>query len=268
MNLHINHIESDNGPVPYWHRQRILFTQASFTAERGIGRNLAVEAAVPFRVIRERIRFEDLSGQPFSPSPPDGHHRNETLTRVSDPRVLLHFGTVRGAWGFGVRGGTSIPLGTTVPNPFELGRLGLPHEHIQLGTGTWDPIASIAVSRALGSVQIQAGIYGRFALYENSHGYRAGNLYDVNLTGSRRIRGPWGGFLGADFTREEAERWSGRLEEEGNLGRSDASLSVGAGRPVPGIGNLSLTTIVPVHSEAKGEQAHLPLAFSLRWTPF
>ena len=268
MNLRIEHVESDNGPTPYWHRQRVLFTEASVTVERGIRPNLALELNAPVRLVRSRIRYEDLGGQPFRPIPPDTHHRNETLTGVSDPRAFVHFGAVAGMWSVGARVGASVPIGRTEPNPFELGRLGLPHQHIQFGTGTWDPIASAEVGRALRAFQLQAGAYSRFSLDENTHGYRAGNLYNLHLIVSHRLAGRWGGFLGTDFTREEAERWSGRLEEEGNLGRTDVTMSVGLGRPVPGVGNLTLTTIVPIHSKARGEQSETPLAFSVRWSPF
>ncbi len=200
--------------------------------------------------------------------PPDVHHRNETLNGFSDPRLFAHLGTVRGVWSIGARIGTSIPIGRTEPNPFELGRLGLPHEHIQLGTGTWDPIVSAAAGRSFGHVQIEAGGYSRFSLYENDHGYRPGSLYNGNVSVSSRLTGRWGGFVGGSYTREEAERWSGRLEEEGNLGRTDVSLSLGVGRPVPGIGDLSLTTTLPLYSKARGEQAETPPVFALRWTAF
>ena len=86
MNLHIEHIESDNGPVSYWHVQRLLFTELDFTAARGLTQNLGLEAVLPLRLVRDRIRYEDLARQPFIPPVPDYHHRNETLTGVSDSR--------------------------------------------------------------------------------------------------------------------------------------------------------------------------------------
>jgi hypothetical protein len=266
MNLHIEHIESDNGPVPYWHVQHIIFTEAALTAARGMAPNLGLELVVPLRLVRSRIRYEDLARQPFTPVPPDVHHRNETLIGMSDPRFGAHFGTVLGGWSLGARAGATIPVGRTEPNPFELGRLGLPHEHIQFGTGTWDPVLSVVVARSFGRVQVEAGAYTRLSLYENAHGYRAGNLYNGSLAISRHIAGPWGGFLGTNLTREEAERWSGRLEEEGNLGRHDVTLSVGVGRPVAGVGSFAFTTTLPIHSEAHGEQADAPVVFSLGWS--
>jgi hypothetical protein len=266
MNLHIEHIESDNGPVSYWHVQRLLFTEVDVTAARGLSQNLGLEVVLPLRLVRGRIRYEDLARQPFVPPVPDYHHRNETLTGISDPRVFAHFGSAAGSWSYGARAGVSVPLGRTGPNPFELGRLGLPHEHIQFGTGTWIPILYAGVGRPIGHAQIQLAGQARFSLYENAHGYRPGNLYNASMSLSRALPGRWGGFLGLNLSREEAERWSGRLEEEGNLGRRDLSLTMGVGHPVAELGAFSFSATAPLSSKAEGEQSKTPWVFSLSWS--
>jgi len=263
MNLHIEHIESDNGPVPYWHVQRLLFTEVSFTAARGLGQNLGVETVLPLRLVRSWIRYEDLARQPFIPVPPDVRHRNETLTGISDARVFAHWGGAIGSWSYGARAGVSVPLGKTEPNPFELGRLGLPHEHIQFGTGTWIPILYTGIAHSLGHAQVELTGLARLSLYENSHGYRPGNLYNASLIASHALTGRWGGYIGLNLAREEAERWSDRLEEEGNLGRHDLSLPMGIGRPVGELGAFSLSAVAPLHSKAEGEQSETPWIFSL-----
>ena len=265
-NLHIEHIEADNGPVSYWHVQRLLVLETALTAARGVNQHFGAEVVLPLRIVRSRIRYEDLGRQPFTPPIPDYHHRNETLTGPGDPRVFAHYGGAAGPWSYGARAGVSVPLGRTEPNPFELGRLGLPHEHIQFGTGTWTPIFFAGAARSFGRVQVEAAGLARLSLYENSHGYRAGNLYNLSVTGSRKLVASWGGSLGLNLTREQAERWSGRLEEEGNLGRRDLSLAAGVGRPIAGLGSLTLTTLAPLHSEAQGEQAKNPWIFSLMWS--
>lgn len=219
------------------------------------------------RAVRSRIRYEDLNRQPYTPPIPDTHHRNETLTGLSDPRVFAHYGGVAGSWSYGARAGVSIPLGRTEPNPFALGRLGLPHQHIQFGTGTWNPMVSAGVGRPLGRVQVEGAGLAKLSLYENSHGYRAGNLYSLSVSASRHLVGRWGGSLGLNLIREEAERWDGRLEEEGNLGRRDVSVAMGVGRPVAGLGSFTFTALAPLHSEAHGEQANSAWIFSLTWSP-
>jgi len=266
MDVDIEHVESDNGPVPYWHLQQLLVTEASVTVARGIGSKIGAEVVVPFRLVRSRIRYEDLAGQSFVPSPPDVHHRNETLTGISDPRLFAHVGGASGLWSYGARAGISVPLGRTEPNPFELGRLGLPHQHVQFGTGTWDPLFTVGIARLLGHSQVEATGFFRLPLGENAHGYQAGNLYQTSVTISRSLGGGWGGYAGLNRTREEAERWSDRLEEEGNLGRHDVSLSVGVGRALGESGSFSAGVLAPLHSEAHGEQAESPWLFSLTWS--
>jgi len=66
-------------------------------------------------------------------------------------------------------------LGRTEENPFELGRRGLPHQHFQFGTGTWDPILGLGAGRRLGSVNLALTGLFRFVVAESSRGYRAGN---------------------------------------------------------------------------------------------
>jgi len=67
-----------------------------------------VEAVVPLRVVRTRIRFEDLDHQPIVVPNGSIHHRNETLGGPGDPWLLLHGVRGLGAWTVAARGGVSI----------------------------------------------------------------------------------------------------------------------------------------------------------------
>lgn len=67
----------------------------------------------------------------------------------------------------------TIPLGRTEPDPIELGRRGVKHEHIQFGSGTVDPRLSVQWSRRFGRIQVAASADARIPLYENRHGFRA-----------------------------------------------------------------------------------------------
>ena len=69
-----------------------------------------------------------------------------------------------------------------------LQRLGLAHQHIQFGTGTWDPILYAGIAHPLGKGQVELSGQARFTLYENSHDYRAGNQYSSDLAMKRRKR--------------------------------------------------------------------------------
>jgi hypothetical protein len=265
--LHIEHIEADDPGLvtPYWHVQRLLIGELDLSAARGLVPDVGVGLTVPLRMVRDRIRFEDLARQPYVPPQPDTHHRNETLSHVADPQLAVLLTRHPGAWTVGASLGTSIPLGRTEPNPFALGRLGLPHQHIQFGTGTWDPMAGASASRAVGSFGVSATALAKLSLDENTHGYRAGNRYDL-LAGVNRKLGAWGANAGLTLDREQAEKWSGRIEEEGNLGRTDLMLSGGIGRGVPNVGSFGIRAQVALKTWATGEQVKYPLIVSLAWT--
>ena len=162
--IHIEHIEADDPGLvtPYWHVQTLTISEFSGTLARGLAPGFGVALRLPLRAVRDRIRFEDLARQPYTPPDPDTHHRNETLIGIADPLVALHLAHEGETWIFSTRLGVSIPLGKTEPNPFELGREGLRHQHIQFGTGTFYPVLGASVGRPFGE-------------------------YDVHLTGVARL---------------------------------------------------------------------------------
>lgn len=217
------------------------------------------------RLVRDRVHYLDLARQPYAPPNPGLHHRNETLVGIADPQLAVNAGRQSAPWTIATRAGLSIPIGRTELNPFELGRLGLWHQHIQFGTGTWDPILSLAVGRSTGPLDLQLSGVARLALGENEHGYRAGNRYGAGLGASPKLGGPWSADVGLLLAREEPEKWNGRIEDEGNLGRRDLFLSVGGACAIPPIGALGASVQIPLMSETVGEQVEIPIIFSLTW---
>ena len=107
---------------------------------------------VPYDVKAVQIGYETLDGAPFTPPYGDIHHRTQTLRGISDPTVAVDW-MPRPSLMLGA--GLSLPVGEIVPNPIELGREGLTHEHIQFGSGTFRPTlarpASIASCTRKGS---------------------------------------------------------------------------------------------------------------------
>jgi hypothetical protein len=175
---------------------------------------------------------------------------------------MLHAGKTAGRWTIAARGGVTLPLGRTEPNPFALGDLGLPHEHIQFGTGTWDPVVGLAAGRRWGDTTLTLTGLARLVLAENEHGYRAGNRYYGETVLSRRA-GPWSLSLGMDLLREDAERWDGLVRtEEGNLGRTDLLVAAGVQRSLGGAGSAFVTIKVPVVTHSEGSQVDYPFILS------
>ena len=245
--------------------QDLFVSELVLTVGRGLGENVALELQAPFRLVRDRVHYLDLARQPYVPPNPGLHHRNETLAGISDPQLAVAVGREWDPWTVAGRLGLSIPLGRTEPNPFELGRRGLWHQHIQFGSGTWDPVMSLAVGRSAGPLDLGLSGTARVTLVENERGHRAGNRYSAQLSASPHLGDLWSANLGVLLAREETEKWDERIEEEGNLGRTDLFLSLGAGRAIPPIGAFGLGLQVPLLSEATGEQVEVPIIVSLTW---
>ena len=250
----------------YWHVQSLTLNQASVTGAVGVSPHIGLETVVPFRHVISRIRFLDSVRRPLDRPQGDIHHRNETLAGIEDPWLMVHAGAPRGAWTVAGRAGVTIPLGRTEPDPFALGDLGFPHQHIQLGTGTWDPIVGAAAGRRFGDVAFTVTALARFVLGESSHGYQAGDRYYAEAMASRRLAGAWSASLGFIAAREQAERWGGRVrDEEGNLGRTDLLLAAGVARRLGGVGTFSLTLKIPVLTRSEGAQLDYPVIVSVGW---
>ena len=93
-------------------------TDTTATLALGVSQNLGLEAVMPFRTVTTDVHFEDEARQPFVPSQPDIHHRNETLAGGADPWLLVHAARPFTRWTWAARAGVTVPLGRTEPNPF------------------------------------------------------------------------------------------------------------------------------------------------------
>jgi hypothetical protein len=252
----------DHGTIR--HVQDLTMTETAFRAAYGVSGGFGLEALVFLRHVTTGIRFEDLDRRPIELPGGDIHHRDETLLGPGDPWLLAVHGRSVGPWSAALRAGVAIPLGRTEENPFALGRQGLPHQHIQFGTGTWDPLAGAAVGRKLGEVALSASVLARLPVATNAHGYRAGRRVFASLAGDRAIGGQWRLQAGLDYGHETAETWAGIVEEEGNLGRSDLLGAIGLARAIGGRA-LVLTVRIPLRTRSSGVQVDYPAIVSLGW---
>jgi len=263
----IRHVADDEpeNPTPYWHVQSLIVSELAFNVAYGIRPDFGIEAMIPLRSVKDEVHYLDLAGEPYTPPNPGLHHRDETLTRLADPQLTFQFGHAFKPVNVSGRVGLSVPLGKTEPNPFELGRQGLWHQHIQFGSGTWDPILGIALSRKFGELDTQFCGYARLTFAENSHGYKAGNRYSGLFDVSHKIGSAWSMSGGLVLNNESAERWSGIIETEGNLGRTDLLVAIGAGRTFKTAGVMSINVQVPIASHSTGEQVKIPWVLSIGW---
>ena len=247
-------------PSPYNHVQRIVALDTTIDAQLGILSWLSLAATVPYRVVVTRIRYTDPAGREYVPDPPDTHHRNETITGIADPTLAVLMGRAFGRFGFSIRVGAMLPLGKTLDeDPYQAGREGRAHEHIQLGTGVLRPIVGSAMGVDLGAIGVDGWFLGTGAFGTNGIGYRpgqrvAGGARVTSALGLRTFR--FG--LGAELSHESAETWQGIVGDDGNRGRTDV-LAVATARWSP-IAALSLFGAVrlPLVTHVVGAQLSYP----------
>src|SRR5207237_561231 len=128
---------------------------------------------------------------------------------------------------------------------------GLPHEHIQFGSGTVDPFVHVELRGDVGRFGLSGWVLGKATLYANTHAYQAGDLLMGGLDAAsdlwtRRFRF----LLGAFVYHEQPERWDGVIEDEGNLGRTDLLVETAIGCRVGAGVTVTVGAKVPVWTHA------------------
>jgi len=252
--LNVVHSEAcpEIGPIclereepPQLHDQRFYVAELRPILELGLTEQLGLEAQVPLRFTRTTVLFRRLDGTPFRPDYENIHHRNETLVGVGDPWVSGRVAGRLGEVGLVGRLGVSLPLGRTEEDPFALAEQGLSHQHIQFGTGTFNPVLSLDASGMLGGFRLQGYGQAQLALQANGFGYQAGNRYALGASVERAVL-PLRLSLSADIINEQPERWGGVVKQDGNVGRTDVLVGAGLLWPLGALA-LSLNVKVPVY---------------------
>jgi len=203
------------------HHVKLALTHSELSIEHGIRTNMQLSLRLPYDIKDMHVRYTTLDGAPFLPPYGDIHHRTETLRGVSDATLLLSW-SPQSQWIFGL--GTTLPIGHTVPDPVRLGRLGLKHEHIQFGSGTFEPTVAAQWMRP-GKVMLFARAEGRTSLYENGEGFRAPTTIVWALGPSFRV----GRFsidprLNAQY--QTLARWRGAIDEGSGFQNGGARLQI------------------------------------------
>jgi hypothetical protein len=203
------------------HDQRLYPLELRLIAEYGLTETFGIELQVPFRLIRTTVEYTTPDGAPYEPLDEGIHHRNETIAGPADPWLLFRVGSTAGDWWLAARPGVSIPIGKTEEDPFELGDQGLRHQHIQLGSGTFDPLLVLEASRRADAIDLDFFAQGQVSLYENEHGYRAPwRVYGGGAVGTK-LAGELRGAVGLELFHEDAERWKGEIRQDAMLGRTE-----------------------------------------------
>jgi thiol-disulfide isomerase/thioredoxin len=252
------------GMIPIVHDQDLFVTEARLALDVGLTERFSASLMVPVRVVSTSIVYRDGSGTPVELVRPSTHHRDETLSGLSDPMVLGAVTHVLAGTRLVARAGLTIPLGRTEEDPFALGAAGMQHQHIQMGTGTVNPVLALEASRSSGAWRAGGYVFTQQVVYENSRGYQAGDRYAAGLSLRRALGQRWSVRGGPELQAETAERWHGvRYTEEGNQGRIDAILGVGAAWMATRTVTVDVAVKVPLYTHVVGGQLEAPAIVEL-----
>jgi hypothetical protein len=205
----------------HFHDQHLYPVELRAIGEYSFNANLGVEAQLPFRAITTTVEYTTPDGAHYHPIDEGNHHRDETVAGLADAWLLMRVGTMVDKWWLAARPGVSIPIGATREDPFALGDQGLRHQHIQLGTGTFDPLLVIEAFRQWESLRLGMYVQGQASLYENSHGYQAPWKVAGGASIGTTLVGNLSGSVGPELFHEGEERWQGVVRQDGSLGRTE-----------------------------------------------
>lgn len=246
-------------------------TNLAFTV--GLPADSAAFLSLPLDAFANSARYTMADGvTPYTPPKPEIHHRNETLLGPGDAILMGKKAFPIADWHLSVVPalGLSVPFGRTEENPIALGEAGEWHQHIQFGSGTFDPMGGLELTYQLPGAPwgIDSWVMARQALYPNAQGYWFGGRLGGGIYPRWRFSDQLTFSVGAEAAHEGADRWrdaaSGLFETPENSGRSAAMAVVGFSWRPAGWGvsiNPQLRKIV--WQRTQGGEMDQPIAASI-----
>lgn len=248
------------------HSQRIVLAEMRFGAEYALTDRLGVSALVPLRLVDTSIRYLDSTTRAeVTLADPEIHHRNERLLGLVDPWLRFRLSAGRGSLEVDVRAGVTLPLAETQDDPFALGDMGLPHEHIQFGTGTFNPVLGIDAQYRFARWALSANAITQQVVYQGGKGYQAGDRYAAGIAaGSSLGTRAFAFSLGPELQAESAERWHGAVRtDEGNQGRIDLLATASVAWRLTGSFALTGTARTRLFTHVVGGQLTYPAVLEI-----
>jgi len=182
------HCEQLGGLPKHTHHQTMGLTRFNGLVAVGLGKGLQLKGQLPFDHKRLTIEYQDEDGKPYDPPYRNLHHQNETLTGLGDGQLQLeYFRNVGESWVLGGGIGATIPLGKTEQDPYRRAEQSLKHQHIQMGSGTWDPIGSFSAIYGSHQWGMIGTVQGRLALTYNAMDYKPSTSLSVGAGPTYRV---------------------------------------------------------------------------------
>ena len=248
------------------HEQDFVLVDLNLFATLGLSERFALELRQPLRYVNVQATFLDDQGR-VMPGFTSIHHRDETLVGPGDTEVGGRFRILRPKLGqdttLDATFGVSLPVGKTEDNPFALGRRGLDHQHIQFGSGTFDPLAGFELSHGFGAFSLVGWASGRASLYENSHGFQSGARIAAGVSAASGFGlQQWQFTAGPELYHEQPSQWNDEPEPI-NSGRTDVIASAGVFFLPSAAFEMHAIVKKPFTVRALGGQLDIPFTFVL-----
>jgi hypothetical protein len=179
-------VECAKGAIPvHKHHQTLFILRGLANFSIGILPKTVLTASLPLEMKNVTVQYLTLDDKPFTPPYGDIHHRNETLFGFADATIAAkYYFLTEPANTLDFLLGSSVPTGKTEDDPYQLTEKGLPHQHLQFGTGTFMPL--LGLEWTFGNIftwsQFQASLYTNDKGYFPGWNLAAGIGYPVSLS--------------------------------------------------------------------------------------
>ena len=219
---------AEGGDIPaHSHHQSMSMTRLNGLVAVGLGNGFQIKAELPFDRKALAIEYKDANGKPYDPPYAGLHHRNETLAGVGDGRLQLEYFTRAGErWVFGGGLGATVPTGKTEEDPYERAEKSLVHQHMQMGTGTVNPVASLSAIFSGHQWGMVSQAQAKLSLLQNDKTYKPSSGMTLSVGPTYRLTSKWMLLTGVDLLRESQAYWADRPDPMS--GRTAIIASAGA----------------------------------------
>jgi hypothetical protein len=198
------------------HDQTLSWLRLDPRLTLGLGGGWQAGLQLPMDLRQVRVDYLTLDGAPYNPPYGDIHHRDELLWGPVDGQLSLRKVYSRSPRAFWAWTGTlGLPIGATQPDPYAAAERQEEHQHIQLGTGTFQPGLVLDGWRGGSTWGLAGQAIFRASVYENGHGYRPPQRGGLSLGPTWRSQEDWLLSGRGELTAEGSERWGG--ESHGGL---------------------------------------------------
>jgi hypothetical protein len=195
-------------------------TRSQVSLSYGFGGGWQAMARLPVDLKYLTINYTTPDGKPYDPPYGNIHHRNETLLGLSDGQLEIQkYARIGEDLTLGGGLGATVPLGRTEENPYELTKQSAAHQHMQMGSGTVDPLANISAIWMFHQWGLLANANGRMPLYENSNGYKPSPTAAISVGPTYRLSSKTMLTSTVSLRKEWQATWDGEPDQlSGNTG--------------------------------------------------